>query len=88
MQRLKSNPKGDLEKETLMYFKRYIKGLDGRSLRKLVHFLIGSDVVVVQKIDIAYYKADNESCRRTISHTCGPCLELPNFFNNFYELRE
>ena len=77
MQRLKSNPKGDLEKETLMSFKRYIKGLDGRSLRKLVHFLIGSDVIVVQKIDIAYYKADN-----------GSFLELPNFFNNFYELRE
>ena len=88
MQRLKSNPKGDLEKETLMYFKRYIKGLDDRSLRKLVHFLIGSDAVVVQKIDIAYYKADNESCRRPISHTCGSFLELPNFFNNFYELRE
>ena len=43
-----------------MYFKQYIKGLDGPSLRKLVHLLIGSDVVVVQKIDIAYYKADYE----------------------------
>ena len=31
LQLLKSNPKGDLEKETLMYFKRDIKGLDSPS---------------------------------------------------------
>ena len=76
------------EKETLIYFKRYIKGLDDPSLRKLVQFLTGSDVVVVDKIDIAYYKPDNEFCRRPISHTCGPCLELPTTYNNFCELRE
>ena len=68
---LKSNSKEDLEKETLMYFKRYMKGLDGPSLRKLVQFLTGSDVVVVEKIDIAYYKPDNEFCRRPIPKPVG-----------------
>ena len=54
LQLLKSNPKEDLEKETLMYFKRYIKELDGPSLRNLVLFRTRSDVVVADKIDIAY----------------------------------
>ena len=68
-----------------MYFKRYIKRLDGLSLRKLVQFLTKSDVVVVEKIHIVYYKPDNEFCRRPISHTCTPCLELPTIYNNFCE---
>ena len=59
-----------------MYFKRYIKELDGPSLRKLVQFLTGSDVVVVDKIGVASYKPDNEFCRGPISRTCWPCLEL------------
>ena len=42
-----------------MYFKRYVKGLDGPSMRKLAQSLTGSDVVGVEKIDIAYYKPDN-----------------------------
>ena len=85
LQLLKSNSKEDLEKETLMYFKRYIKGLDGPSLWKLVQFLTESDVVVVDKIDIAYYKPDNEFCRRPFFHTFGSCLELPTPYNNFCE---
>ena len=88
MQLLKSNPKEDFEKETLMYFKRYIKGLDGPSLRKLVQFLTRSYVVVVEKFDIAYYKPDNEFCRRPISYTCELCLEGPSAYNNFCKLRE
>ena len=88
LQLLKSNPKEDLEKETLMYFKRYIKGLDGPSLRKLVRFLTRSYVVVVEKFDIAYYKPDNEFCRRPISYTCELCLEGPTAYNNFCKLRE
>ena len=76
LQLLKSNTKEDLETETLIYFKQYIKGLDDPSLRKLAQFLTGSDVVIVEKL-IAYYKPDNEFYRWLISHTCGPCLELP-----------
>ena len=85
---LKSNPKVDLEKEILIYFGQHIKGLDDPSLRKLVQFLTGSDVIVVDKIDIAFYNPSNEFCRRPNSHTCGPCLELPTSYNNFFELRE
>ena len=87
-QLLKSSPKEDLENETLMHFKRYIKGLDSPCLRKLVQFLTGSDVAVVEKIDIAYYKPDNEFCTRSISNTYGLCLELPTTYNNICELRE
>ena len=36
MQLFKSNTKEDLENETLMYFQRYVHGLDGSSLRKVV----------------------------------------------------
>ena len=36
MELLKSNTKEDLENETLMYFKRYVNGLDGPSLRTVV----------------------------------------------------
>ena len=35
-----------------------------------------------------YYKPDNEFCRGPISHTCGPCSELPTTYNSFCELRE
>ena len=71
-----------------MYFKQYIKGLNGPSLRKLVQFLTWSDVVAVEKIHIVHYKPENEFCRRPISHTCGAGLELPTTNNNFCELRE
>ena len=87
LQILKSNPKEDLEKDTLMYFKRYIE-LDGPSLRELVQFLTESDVAVVEKINIAYCKPDNVFCRRPISHSCGPCLELPTAYSNICKLRE
>ena len=84
MQLLKSNPKQNLEKETLMYFKRYVHGLDGSNLRKVTLFLTRSDVVVVEKIDIVYYKRDREFCRRPLSHTCGSCFELPTIFVGLY----
>ena len=88
MQLLKSNTKEDLEKETLMYFKQYVHGLDGSSLRKVVQFLTRSNVIVAGKIDIVYYKPDGEFCRRPISHSCGSCFELTTTYNKFYELRE
>ena len=86
LQLLKSNPKEDLEKGTVMYSKQYVKRLR-LNLRKLFQFLTGSDVVAVEKIDIAYYKPDSEFCRRPISHTCWSCFELPTTYNNFCELR-
>ena len=71
-----------------MYFKWYLKGLDDPSLKKLFQFLTGSDVVAVEKIDIAYYKPDNEFFGRPISYKCGPFIELPTTYNSFCELGE
>ena len=83
-----ASPNDDAEKDALSYFKRFIQGLDQKMLKKLLRFLTGSDIIVVESIGIAFTKPESAFTRRSIAHICAPCLELPSTYNNFCEFRE
>ena len=85
---LRAHPKDDSEREALSYLKRYIKGVNEQDLKKVLQFLTGADIVIVEKIDVMFIKPKSDFSRRPIPHTCGPCLELPSTYKNFCELRE
>lgn len=84
----KPSKMNDSEKESFGYLKRYIKGLEVLHLKRLLKFLTGSDLIIVQYIDVTFTKDQSEFTRRPIAHTCGPLLELPATYNNFCELRQ
>ena len=81
-------PTTGAEREAFNFFKRYIRGLETPSLKKLVKFLTGSDIVIVESIDVIFTKPESSFERRPIAHTCAPCLELPSTYNSYCELRE
>ena len=76
------------EREAFSYLKRYIRGLDIHLMKKLLQFLTGSDILVVDSIDIIFTKPESSFERRPVAHTCAPCLELPSTYNSYCELRE
>lgn len=47
-------PLSDGERDAFKFLKRYIRGLDSLLLKKLVKFLTGSDVLVVDLIEIVF----------------------------------
>ena len=57
-------------------------------LHKFLHFCTGTDVIVVEKISVAFISFEREKTRRPIAHTCAPLLELPNSYRTYCELRE
>ena len=81
-------PSTDAERDSLSFFKRYIRGLDTNLLKRLVKFLTGSDLMIVDSIGVLFTKPETNFARRPIAHTCTPCLELPSTYNNYCELRE
>lgn len=81
-------PTTGAEREAFNFFKRYIRGLDTPLLKKLVKFLTGSDILIIESIDIIFTKPESSFERRPIAHTCAPCLELPSTYNSYCELRE
>ena len=85
---LQANPLKEAEKESLAYLKRYIKGLQMIELKKLLRFMTGADLIIVDKIEVTFNSNISEFERRPIAHTCAPMLELPAAYNNFCELRE
>ena len=85
---LQVNLLNEAQKESLAYFKRYVKGLQIIELKKLLKFLTGADLIIVDKIEVTFNSNLSEFERRPIAHTCTPLLELPAIYNNFCELRE
>ena len=83
-----STPESDAERDSLQYFKRYVRALDIGELKHLLQFLTGSELLIVDKITVTFKKDQSNVSRTPIAHTCGPCLELPSTYNNFCELRE
>ena len=83
-----ASPNDDAEKDALNYFKRFIRGLNQETLKKLLRFITGSDIIVVDSIGVTFTKPESSFSRRPIPHICAPCLELPATYNNFCELRE
>ena len=85
---LQGKPNGNNEQEVFSYLKRYIRGLESGQLKKLLKFLTGSKLIVVESIEVIFIKPLSDFSRRPIVHTCGPSLDLPSSYNSFCELRE
>ncbi|XP_057316245.1 uncharacterized protein LOC130657280 [Hydractinia symbiolongicarpus] len=83
-----SDPANESERDALQYFKRFVRGLENMELKRLLQFLTGSELIIVNSLHIMFKKDVTEFSRRPIAHTCGPMLELPSTYNNFCELRE
>lgn len=83
-----ASPASSAERDSLNYLKRYIRGLETVLLKKLMKFLTGSDIMIVDTIDIIFIRSESNFTRRPIAHTCTPCLELPSTYNSYCELRE
>ena len=80
---LSCSPANDAERDSLSYLKRYIRGLDGPQLCKLLKFLTGADQILCKSIRVTFIKDQTEFSRQPIAHTCGPTLELPSTYHNF-----
>ena len=85
---LKAKPNDSAEIDSLNIFKRYVCGVSSVVLKRLLKYLTGSDIIIVEKIDVIFVKPESSICRRPIAHTCGPTLELPSTYNTYCELRE
>ena len=85
---IEAKPSNESEKDSLGYLKQYIRGLDQSLLEKFLKFVSGSDLVTFTKINVSFTVPANEFERRPIVHTCGPLIEVPSTYNNFFELRE
>jgi len=85
---LTCNPANDSERDTFKYLKQYIRGLTEDSLKRLLRFLTGADIIIVDGIKVSFICFQSEFERRPIAHTCAPLLELPSSYRNFCELRE
>ncbi|XP_061610704.1 uncharacterized protein LOC133468616 isoform X2 [Phyllopteryx taeniolatus] len=79
-------PATSAENQSLRFLHQYIRGLDEISLRKLMRFLTGSDVICVKEIQITFTSLEGLA-RRPIAHTCGPTVELPSTYSSYPELR-
>jgi len=80
-------PQNNAERDAISYLKRYLRGLDAETLRKVLRFLTGANVICVKKISVTFTQLDGFG-RRLIPHTCGPTLELPSTYQNFPEFRQ
>ena len=77
--------KNESEKQSFEFLKHFIKSLDQSSLKGLLKFVTGSDVVLKDEISDAFYVV-NGLARRPIAHTCRPLLEVPCTYQAYNEL--
>ena len=66
---------------------QYIRSLEDFESTKLLRFLTGSDIMIIENIEVSFSTMESLA-RRPIAHTCAPMLELPNSCQNVCELRE
>ncbi|XP_069125428.1 uncharacterized protein [Argopecten irradians] len=84
---ISAQPNSAEETQALGYFKQYVKAQnDNHSLSRLLRYLIGSDIMCVEKLEIIFTPLEGLA-RRPIAHTCGPSLELPFTYQTYPELR-
>ena len=76
-------PTDDSDREAFSYLKTFVRGLELTQLRKLLRFFAGSDLIVINSIQVTFIKPDCDFARRPIAHTCGPTLELLSTYNSF-----
>ena len=82
-----ATPTDPEEIQSFDHLKRYVKNLNIVDLTKLLRVMTGSDIIVVEKIDIVFTSLIGFN-RRPIFHTCSPSLELPKTYGSYNELSE
>lgn len=74
------------KKEVLNYFKRFVRIADDVTLRKLLRYITGSEVMTIDKITVIFH-SNTGGVPEIISHTCSAVLDLPSSgyvsFNDF-----
>lgn len=83
---LRANPVSKEENESLLYLKKFIRGRQKGELKKFLHFLTGSDMLCVEKIEVTFVVRHGAG-RAPTAHTCGPVLELPSTYVNYPDFR-
>ena len=81
-----SDPKNERDRASYRFFMQYIRSL-GFESTKLLRFLTGSDIIIIENIEVSF-SAMEGLARRPIANTCAPMLELPNSYRNFWECWE
>ena len=76
-----SDPKNERDRASYRFFMQYIRSL-GFESTKLLRFLTGSDIIIIENIEVSF-SAMEGLARRPIANTCAPMLELPNSYRNF-----
>ena len=84
---LKATPTNDSEKQSLDFLKKFVRSLDGPSLKIFLKFVTGSDALVTEHISVCFIATDGLA-RRPIAHTCGPTLEIPSTYQVYNEMVE
>lgn len=85
---LESSPKNEAERDSYSFLKQFIKGLDMENLKRFLRFCTGADVILVNKITVAFPIAASSRSRIPVARTCGPVLEMCSTYNSFCQLRE
>jgi hypothetical protein len=75
----------DCEKQSFDFLKKFIRSLDGCSLKLFLKFITGSDALVTESISVSLLAVDGMA-RRPIAHTCGPTMAEE--FNNTLREKE
>ncbi|MGH0160924.1 UNVERIFIED_CONTAM: hypothetical protein FKN15_045892 [Acipenser sinensis] len=75
------------EDQSLKYLQQHIRGLDDASLRKMLRFMTGSDVICVEQLKIEFSSLEGWQGGLLHTHTCGPLLELPSTYQAYPEFR-
>ena len=84
---LQAEPNSDPERTCFEHLKRFVKSLNESKLAVFLHFVTGSNIITVNKIEVAF----NTSVGLThsiLSHTCAPVLKIPSTFQSYIELSE
>ena len=84
---LTANPSSQSEGKAFRFLQQYVRSQNPEALAKLLHFLTGTDVMCVSKIDVEFTQTGGLG-RRPIAHTCGPLLQLPATYSAYRELRQ
>ncbi|XP_066925191.1 uncharacterized protein [Clytia hemisphaerica] len=84
---LKSDPKDDAQREAFGHTKRFVRGLDSNQLKEFMKFTTGSDLIIIEQIELMYSTFDSELARRPFAHTCGPILRVPSDYGNYCDFR-
>ena len=83
---LRCTPLSQVESQVFEYLRRFVRGLDDRSLKRFLRFVTGADVLCVPTITVDFCDIRGLQ-RRPVAHTCGAVLELPKSYSSYPEFR-